>query len=267
MEGLIKDLQKSDIIDISDSDMNLALSTYQKSWRMFFSFVLAVITSVAYFKSRAYTEAWTSINLIAKFTSTIAYFVGSYLMIMLILTLITNYRTLRQILHNKRFNLNPLHPDRCGGLKSLSEYSLKTASLAIVFCVMIVLMLYQFRDTEVYKWIMLGIPLYVVIASTCFFAPLITAHTKMKEAKDKLLSSISKQFQEDYLYAQKELNGNAEKLKEAVAKIQQTQTLHDLIDQFPVWPFNAATFRKFSIFLITPLLPFFFELLKRKLMP
>ena len=266
MERLIKDLQKSDIIDISDSDMNEALSTYQKSWRMFLSFGFAVIMSVAYFKSREYTESWTSINLIAKSTSTIAYAVGTYLMSMLILTLITNYITLRKILHNKKFQLNPLHPDRCGGLKSLSEYSLKTAYLAAVFWVMIILMLHQFRDTDVYNWIMLSVPLYTVIASTCFFAPLITTHTKMKEAKDKLLSSISKQFQEDYLYAQKELNGNAEKLKEAVAKVQQTQTLHDLTDQSSVWPFNVATIRNFLIFIITPLLAFFFELLKKKLM-
>lgn len=268
MEGLIKHLQQSDIIDVSDSDVSVALSIYQNPWRMVLSLGIAVIMGVAFFISRASVESWTSAETFTRFISTIAFAVGTYPVSMLILTLITNIRTLRQILHNTKFHLSPLHPDRCGGLKSLSEYSLKTAYLATVFGVVIGLTLYRFMGTGWDYWIMmLGVPLYIAVASACFFAPLITAHTRMKEAKEKLLSSISRQFQEDYLYVQKELNGNTEKLKDAVAKVQQTQTIYDLTDRFPVWPFDTATFRRFLVSLILPLLTLFFELLKSRLMP
>lgn len=271
MAGIIQDLRKSNTVEISDSDVSVALRLYLKPSRIILSCVAAVISSALYFMNRSdVASSWTSDG-IPRITSTIGFAVGAYMVSMLIFTLLMNIYVLRQILNNKEFHIDPLNPDRCGGLKALSEYSLKTAYLAAVFGLAIVLTLYRFKGTDWYYWLMLGVPFYIAVASLCFFAPLMTAHRKMMEAKEKLLSNIARQFKADNLHAQEKLNGDAQKLKDAVEKVQQTQTLYDLTDQFPVWPFNITTLQKFFISLTTPLaasiLGLLFDILKSRLIP
>jgi hypothetical protein len=163
---------------------------------------------------------------------------------------------LRQTLRNKQFNVNPLHPDLCGGLRALSEYSIKIAYLVAGVGLMIGLTEYRYIAGELDQkyWIIhLGIPVYLVVATASFFAPLSTAHDGMKEAKKKLLDNIARQFWSDYSLTQNGLAKDADSVQADVSKIQQLRTLYEMTEKFPVWPFDVSTLRTFIASVTSPI--------------
>lgn len=264
MMDLVQNLQKSGIVDIYESDISNALELYQKRWRKFLALTIAIIMGVLYYTSRevlhspgseVFVPNWSSGGTITMLGGAIAVFVGTYMVNMLILALVTNVRALNQILKRKKFNINPFHPDKAGGLNFLGNYSLKVAYLAAIFAIIIVIFIYRYNEAEYYsQWVIfLGIPLYTVVSMGCFLLPLYSSHNGMKKAKGKLLNNISRQLQEAYLEAQNKLNENSETLSDDVDKIQQIRTLYDLTDRFPVWPFDVETKRKYLLAVLTPM--------------
>jgi hypothetical protein len=256
--GVIRELQESDTVDISVSDVGLIMDAYQRPWRKLVSVGVAVIAGVLYFLGQGYFESYSSAALAPRIGLTVTSTVGAYGASMLILTFITNGWALWRILRDKEFDINPLHPDRCGGLKAMSTYSLRTAFMVAVFGMVIGLSEYRaivYKPPPVGWAVHFSIPLYIVAAPACFFAPLTTAHAGMEEAKGSLLNNIAQQFRHDYLRLHNELGGDAEVLKQGIAKIQQLQTLYELTSRFPVWPYDVGTLRTFLTSITSPLLP------------
>jgi len=169
-----------------------------------------------------------------------------------------NVYSLRKVLRDKKFNLNPLHPDKCGGLRVLSEYSLKTAYLASAFGVVIGMTEYRYISLGIidkYWYLHLSIPVYIICATICFLLPLNASHAGMKKSKEELLHNIAMQFQNDYFRTRAELKQDAAGLKNEVEKIQQLQILYEMTDKFPVWPFDVTTLRRFAATLTIPVIP------------
>ena len=98
-----------------------------------------------------------------------------------------------------------------------------------------------------------GIPLYVLAASSCFFLPLYTAHQRMKESKEKLLNDIAIRYKNNYERASSKVE-DAGLLAEQIGRIKEIQEFYDLTDQFPEWPFDFPTLRNFFISVATTIL-------------
>lgn len=264
--NLFNNLEKSGAVKISQEDRNLIFSAYRKPWRKLLSLIISVIGNVQLFVLMSSVDktgfndgwinssSWLSLRLTHAFLS----FIGSYMIWMLVFGFFLNIWLIQKILESKVLKLNPFYPDRCGGMVALSDYSLKTAYLSVLYAVMIGLFAYQqITQNLSYKGFSayFGIPVYILISLFCFFAPLLTAHERMKAAKNEALKIIAIQFQDDYAQAQNGLNENAESIKKRIEKMQELKSFCKLTDEFPTWPFDTRNLRQYMLTIVTPLIP------------
>lgn len=182
-----------------------------------------------------------------------------YMTTMTITILIVNAWLIHQILEPKELQVEPLHSDNCGGLRPLSDYSLKTAYLVTTFGVILSLVEYRLiihGISDEFWFVHLSIPVYIILSLIAFFVPLLTAHSKMLNAKKSLLDQISRQFQSDYqtlIYST--LESDAELLGSTINKIKQLDEIYKRTNQFPVWSFDIQALRRYFLLLVTPLIP------------
>lgn len=255
MARLIQGLRQSDVVDITEDDIHAALKKYQQRWRMFLSLGLGIMIGVSFYLTRPYFPGFAT-AFYPRITSSIIYFIDGYAMTVLILGLFINIRILEQILRDKEFRVNPLHADQCGGLKILSNYSLKTAYLVAIAGGIVIISEYRFFVEGLAQqqlWIHIVIPVYLIVASITFFKPLITAHNGMEEAKNKLLNDIASQFWQDYSLTHNKLSVEADTLKEEISKLEQLTAFYELTKRFPDWPLNLRTIYKFSSSVLSPI--------------
>jgi hypothetical protein len=262
IKDVIKDLEASDVVETDKPEIyQNALNPYYQRWRTFLALGSAVNFSIFVFITQPNLKSnWYGSGTVPALAVTIASFVMVYMGSMLVLNLITNVWVLHKILGSEelKLNVNPLHPDRCGGLRSLSNYALKTAYLAAVLGLMVGFIEYQFITQglgRIYWFVHLIIPLHIFLSIACFFGPLLAAHRGMRKAKDELLHEIARQFQADYSQIRVSLTGDAEAFKNGNEKIKELRTFYTLTDEFPVWPFDVQTFRRFLLTVPSPLLP------------
>lgn len=259
ISNVIQDLEASDVVETNTLDIDrIALNPYYQWWRKFLALGSAVSFSIFVFSTRpSLKNSWTSSEPLPALTVTIATFTIVYMGSMLVLNFITNVWILHRLLERKELNVNPLHPDRCGGLRSLSDYSLKTSYLAAILGIMVGFIEYQFITQgvgRVYWFAHLIIPLHLILSMACFFGPLLAANRGMKKAKEKLLHDIARQFHADYSQIHASLTGDAETFKKGTEKIKDLRAFYTLTDEFPVWPFDMQTFRRFMLTVPTPLI-------------
>ena len=257
IENLLRSIQESEVVEISDTEIKSLAPLYRKALWSFLSLLIAIIFGVLFYVSRADVPG-LSANFFSRMLGSISMCIGGYIISMTVINFILNVYSLSKVLRDKKFNLNPLHPDKCGGLRVLSEYSLKTAYLASAFGIVIGMTEYKYIALGVidkYWYLHLSIPVYIVCATICFLLPLNASHAGMKKSKDELLHNIAMQFQNDYFHAKDELKHNAVELKDEIEKIQQLQILYDMTDKFPIWPFDTTTLRRFAATLTIPVIP------------
>jgi hypothetical protein len=252
---LIRTLQQSDVLTFGEDTIRKIEDVFQKPWRKFLAFPIMVTTGVLFFVSRGEFSGFATSSIATRLGTSITYSVLSFFGSMLVFNLLLNVWLIRDFMKDKPLNINPLHPDRSGGLKALSDYSIKVIYLIAIFG--LAWGVESFRLIAAgYDWaVVLGILFYVVVAILSFFAPLSTAHEEMEKAKTKLLKKLGKQFWDDYLLAQDAIQGEYETLKDEIGKIKQLRELYDLTSEFPVWPFDIKTVRRFFVTITTPIIP------------
>ncbi|MFW9263519.1 hypothetical protein [Nostoc sp. CALU 546] len=269
INNLIQELKISNVIETDNPEEIdlIALNPYYQRWRRFIALGSAISFSIFVFYTRfGLDKTWSGSGLLPNLVTTVGTFVIAYMGTVLVLNLITNIWVLHHILGKKKLNVNPLHPDRCGGLRSLSHYSLKTAYLAAVFGIWVGAVEYQFITQGSWRenwFVHFIIPLYIVLSITCFFGPLFAAHNGMEKAKVEFLHQIARQFQAAYSEIHICLTEDSETLKQRTEKIQQLRTLYTMTDEFPVWPFDVQTFRRYLVTVPTPLIPPLIGLLQK----
>jgi hypothetical protein len=260
IDHVVQNLEDSDVVETDEAEVDqIVLSPYYQRWRNLLALGSSVSFSIfVYYTRSGLKNSWTSSGLLPTWVVTVSTFVAVYIGSILVLNLITNVRILHRILAQKNLNINPLHPDRCGGLRPLSDYALRTAYLIGVLGVMVGLIEFQFITRGVgkeYWFVHLIIPLHLILSISCFFGPLLAAHEGMRKAKENLLHEIARQFQNDYSQIRKSLSGDEELLTKGMEKIKKLRDIYSFTDEFPVWPFEVQTFRRFLLTVPTPLIP------------
>ncbi len=164
---------------------------------------------------------------------------------------------LRKAFRQTRIQILPLHPDRCGGLGSISHYTnMVGLGIGTVGLVLSAATLYEalFGDLGKAIPVIAGIVVYLILAPLFFFLPLGSAHESMRKAKEDELLSIARRFTLSYkkLKAASNTNkDNEKKLKHLV----NLKDLYALADSFPVWPFDVSSLRKFLTIITAPIIP------------
>lgn len=180
-----------------------------------------------------------------------------YTVSMMVAKVIITIRSLGKLFSHTTLNLRPLHPDRCGGLRRLQDYTMiVNYAIAVAGFGLSLLVYLSFKAghlaTDYHLYVFLGG--YVFLAPYCFFATLGTAHQAMKTAKESFLHNISEQFQGAYAEMQERLTSKHGELRDNLDKIEQLQTFHKLTQSFPIWPFDVRSIRRFAAMTATPLL-------------
>jgi hypothetical protein len=156
------------------------------------------------------------------------------------------------------FILDPLHPDRCGGLGPLNHFALTFTYLIAACALGLAIMTYLAILTGNLKssyLLAIAWAAYFVLAPYCFFGVLGTPHRRMQEAKEQLLRNIAQRFQKEYAEIHRELRDEAQ-LSHSLEAIQHLRAVYELTESFPVWPFDASSIRRFAGAVLAPLLMF-----------
>ena len=154
-------------------------------------------------------------------------------------------------------NVNPLHPDRSGGLAFLGELGIQNVYPIVIigFNISLVALsdVVNLDKPFISPYHLILATSYVIVAFTVFFLPLSVFYRPMKKQKDNVLASLGKRSQQAYMQIQ---NANdTETFDAALKEIQRIEAMHKIAKEMPVWPFSFAIVRKFMIAILSPLLP------------
>lgn len=263
VRNVVEKLDKLNTIELSNAYIRIINVFYKKPYRFYISLITAFcLTSGWCILGPFLAESWFKGIPLATFVAVSNFFIDTYIISMIVVNLCTNIWLIQKILRksykDQKLKINPLHPDKCGGLSPLSQYSLTTAYLAAVIGIVISLVEFSsktFEQPKHYWYLHLTVPLYFILSLGCFFGPLITANKIMLIVKEELLGDIAKQFHRDYYKAHQNLNDEPDKLKSKFIKINQLRSWYRITDEFPVWPFDIKTFRKYLLVFFTSLIP------------
>jgi hypothetical protein len=206
------------------------------------SFVVAKLTDLGGPGNRAQvSQVWAIV-------SDISILIGWYFICMIVARELVTIQNLRWLFGQHDLRLYPLHPDKCGGLSPVSRYAMAftyyiaLAGLTISFIAFDKIQLGQFATQY---FLHVAILAYLALAFACFFLPLDAAHDAMSKAKNEWLLRLSREFQDKYERAQGSSFASENGLHRTMEEIEQIQRLYRLTDEFPVWPFDTLTLRRF----------------------
>lgn len=186
------------------------------------------------------------------------WFLGFYTMLYSMFNIAITVIILRRLFRIKEIQLLPLHPDRCGGLVSISQYSLKIgygiASLGLVISAAAVTE-FQHGTLEVAYPVWTAIVAYIIFAPLFFFWPLGTAHQAMSEAKEAELLSLANQFDRVYDRVKQEGINQDKQYDDDMKRLDHIKKLYEISLEFPVWPFDIQNLRRFFAVVTAPLIP------------
>ncbi len=173
--------------------------------------------------------------------------------------------TLRRLFRSTEIQLLPLHPDKCGGLGAISQYTTRVGfGIGTIGLLMSAATIYEvvFGDLARAIPVILGIVIYLIAAPVFFFLPLGTAHDSMQRAKDEELLEIAQKFTRSY----NSLKNTSKKQKnydEELTNLENIKKLYEVADAFPVWPFDIQNLRRFMVVITTPVLPAIVSILEK----
>jgi hypothetical protein len=156
---------------------------------------------------------------------------------------------LRDIVAHAQLHMLPLHPDKAGGLQPVGRLGLRNQYALTLFglnIVLFVLITYLFLNAS--SWLIgvlaAVIIAYLILGPLVFVAPLLPFRGGMLRNKTQLMSKVA-------LRMRVELDDLHSRLPSGVVTAEDEQLIERLrkigalIEELPVWPFDADTLRKF----------------------
>jgi hypothetical protein len=98
----------------------------------------------------------------------------------------------------------------------------------------------------------IAIVIYLILGPVVFLAPLLPFGEKMREEKYKLMSGVGDRLRLEFLNVQRHLKTEAIDKTELEA-LERLKKLAEMLNEIPVWPFDARTLRRFGTAYVLPL--------------
>ncbi|MEO7083625.1 MAG: hypothetical protein ABI442_17655, partial [Gemmatimonadaceae bacterium] len=165
---------------------------------------------------------------------------------------------LAHLVAQSEIRIVPFHPDHCGGLRPVgrlglrNQYALSIGGLNLVLLLVVSL---AFLDVPEGLWglIVASAFCYFLIGPIVFLGPLMPFRGGMLRTKRDLMGTVARRLRRELARVRialefGEVTKNDEELLERLKKV------GTLIDELPVWPFDAATLRKFLTAYCLPLI-------------
>ena len=170
---------------------------------------------------------------------------------------ITISRFLRALVDATTLRLVPFHPDKCGGLRPVgqiglrNQYVLTTLGINIVLLVLVWL-LSQAREDTLRPLMILASVAYLICGPLVFMGPLLPFRDGMRRAKREWSSEIAG-LQRAELERLRDTIRNGKSSETDDKVIDRLRKLGAMLDDLPVWPFDARTVRTFATAFVVPL--------------
>jgi len=256
MPSLLNHLANLRTIQLSSTEIDANLQLLNRPWRLVISIVGGLIIGILYLvRSASFDSIYNNPVFLAP--RQVSWFIAGYIITMLSSTLIINVLIINSVFKNKRIHLEPMHPDKAAGLGKLGDYSKVIAYLISTAGLVIGITEFRYFHNAFPRelWIIHAfIPIYVIGATISFFAPILLVHSRMKETKKQLLIEIQEKIAQEYYSSQEKIIRNSESIEDELSKIKQLQTLYELTEKIPEWPFNLLALNGYLFSVFSPLL-------------
>ena len=163
---------------------------------------------------------------------------------------------LRDAVAHASLRMMPFHPDRCGGLRPVgrlglrSQWLLTVLGLNIVTLGLMVLYLDMHGSIEILP--IAAAVAYVIIGPVVFVAPLLPFRNGMLRTKAELLGEVSARLRIE-LQRLRTLLPSGVITKDDEELIERLRKIGAVIDELPVWPFDASTLKSFLTAYVAPI--------------
>lgn len=188
-------------------------------------------------------------------------FVPTFIFFSLLLTYVARvvvvYFVVRRLLLGE-LHIQPLHPDHCGGMAPLGEFSLRVTKAGIVVGFICLLGIDANMSLNSYPLIhhtnVAIIGGYVVGLAILFFLPLLPARTAMCQARDRVLTEISCHFQILLQESVQAISATKDAENSDMERLEHIQKLYSIASSMPVYPFNIGNVTRFFGSVIWPVI-------------
>lgn len=163
-----------------------------------------------------------------------------------------------KMLFGFKVNIQPFHPDGCGGLGSLLKQSKKLnwsmASIGVITGVAILSNIYNYNVGLYDISNVLAYASFILFAGIAFFIPLYALSASMLDAKQKLLALIDQRYRKLRERGSVANNDMDDLGNDHVADLKALSALQNTARSMRVWPFDRASL---VVFVLTITIPFF----------
>jgi len=266
LEKAIDSLRQSNVLQIDATKYRSAVEYSNKLFASRFVIILPSVLSIILLLDSILNynlkglNTWNStslagINLISTIDIIIT-FLFFYFFFALLIRMSLTYFVIHKFL-NGNLNVQPLHPDNCGGLSPLGEFALRISWAGIIVGFPVLLLMYgNYRNNIPHYQLtnVMNMVNYILAMTIVFFLPLLGARKSMRQAKIKELNIISEIFQKERKYTLANLNQDKLEKEFEISKIENLIKLHDIAKSMPVWPFNSSNIVRFLSSVLWPIL-------------
>lgn len=142
--------------------------------------------------------------------------------------------------------IQPLHPDGCGGLRPIGAFTSKVTAFILFAAFAMALQEVHYLADRGLLSSATALPFHfiaaalVIVGGVAFLGPLWVPHQRMSAAKYEALAHISSRFHAQHSALMSLLErGNEARIDDALKELEATRTIHKLVADFPVWPFDS----------------------------
>jgi len=165
---------------------------------------------------------------------------------------------LKDLVAHAEIHMLPFHPDKSGGLRPVGYLGLRNQYALTVCGVNVVLLVLISRHylnvpSSLYGLISAAAVAYVILGPLVFIGPLMPFRTGMLRTKTELMSEVAQRLRIELQRLRKQLT-SGQITKEDEELIDRLRKVGAVINELPVWPFDAGTLRKFLTAYVIPVL-------------
>ena len=165
---------------------------------------------------------------------------------------------LKDVVRTSQLHLLPFHPDRSGGLRPVGRMGVRNQYVLSVFGINVVLLaIVSVHFLGPSFWLDCIIAAagaaYLILGPFVFLGPLLPFRSGMLRTKTEFMSQVAQRLRLELDRLRDKLSSGSIS-KDDEESIDRLRKLGALIDELPVWPFDAGTLRKFLTAYVIPLL-------------
>jgi hypothetical protein len=195
--------------------------------------------------------------------------------ITLLYALITNYVVrcitftvfLNKLVDLSTIHLLPFHPDKCGGLRPIGRLGLRNQyTLTILGLNVVILALVSLHSLPKLPFlIMTSAAAYLILGPIVFMGPLLPFRRGMLRTKADWMGEVAKRLRVEFERLRVQIQ-TGQISKEDEDFVDRLRKIGSVIDEFPVWPLDARTLRKFASAYVVPLISLCFSVVGKYFM-